>query len=525
MPIAALLTPGDGTVPAPVCKVYAVSKTGTQLAELDNANVTSVEWELNTPGSARIEIHTEDPDALNLGFATEVQVWWNGSCKWWGYVSRIDANKTTVTFECKGLLGYLDRRFFGKADRTNLLSNPEFEGGSLSPWATSGAATATQSTTRRVLGTKSLKLVQSAEGIDTYEYQNVSVTGTGVGSLLTVAAWFWLDDTGYIGPAFDSRGLFIEMENGATVEDSGEFSIDDDTPRNSWQRAEATVWIPPNLTRTINVRLYAPGGTIYWDAVSLTAMESFSFYNLDQATIAEYIVAYAQDHMAWDHEKSDLLISTGVAYSPLTGITRDYHQQFAEHANIGGALHQFAELDDGFDMSVEHNSWLRTFNTWYPNKGTDRGGTPDSGISTVTISNSDLAADSPFGWRFDGEQAASMVTVIGEGDGPDREEGGAQDLAAFGATTFEDVSVAQPATPIDRLDALADERLRALKNPESITFTVHELTKDLLKTVVVGDTIDLDIDHGYIQAIGDYRVVAMRFAPVNAALSLECNAA
>lgn len=518
MPIAALLTPGDGSTPAPVAKVYAVSKAGAQLAELENANVISVEWVLNTPGSARIEMHVEDPDALNLSFATEVQFWWNGVCRWWGYVSRIDADALTVIFECRGLLGYLDKRFFGKPDRTNLLSNPEFDAGSLSPWATSGAATATQSTTRRVLGTKSLKLVQSAAGVDTYEYQNVSVTGTGIGTLLTVAGWFYLDDSGYVGAAFDSRGLFIEMENGATVEDSAFYYIDDDTPRNTWQRAEAEIWIPPNTTRTINVRLYAPGGTIYWDALSLTAMESLSFYNFDQATIAEYIVAYAQDHLAFDHDKSDLLISTGVAYSPLTGVTRDYHQQFAEHANIGESLRQFGELEDGFDISIEHNSWLRTFNTWFPSKGTDRS-------ATVTVANVDLAADSPFVWRFDGEQAASQVTIIGDGDGPDREEGGAQDLSLFGATTFEDVQVAQPATAIDRLDSLADERLRALQNPESITVTVHEPTKNLLGTIVVGDTIDLNVAHGYIQAVGDYRVVAIRFSPVSGALSLECNAA
>jgi hypothetical protein len=517
MPIGALLV-GDGTTPAPICKAYVVSKAGVKLAELGNANVLPMEWELDGAGSVPIQLHVEDPDALNVvPKESEIQVWYEGVPRFWGFVDRVEADKDTVTFQVPGLLRYFDYRFFGKADRTNLLTNAQFES-DLTGWTSSGAiSSAAGSTTRRILGTKSAKLIPSAAGAEAYIYQNVTVTGTGVGTLLTLAGWFFLHDYTNGNAAFDSRGLYVEMVNGATSEAVDFYAIDDDTPRESWQRAEATIWVPPNATRTIVVRCYVPLGSIYWDALSLTKMESLSFYEVDQASIARHIVDYAQDNYVFTHGKSDLTISATTATCPLSGVVRDWAAQFAEHANIGDTLRQFNTLDNGFDHSIEITATTRTFHTYYPSKGTDLTG-------SVTIANADLA-EGPFGWRFDGEQAVSSLIVIGDGDGPDREEGVAIDTSLFGSTTFEDVVVANEGTPIDQLDSLAAERLRALKNPTSVTCTVHEPTANLLGTVVVGDTIDLNIDHGYIQAIGDYRVVAMRFDPTSGALTFELNAA
>jgi hypothetical protein len=515
VPIGALLV-GDGSTPAPIYKAYVVSKAGVQLAELEDANILSVEWELNGPGSAQVEMGTE---AVTRATVTpkedEIQVWREGSPIFWGFVERVDADKTSVKFQVAGLLRYFDSRFFGKADRTNLLSNPQFES-NLTGWTSSGAIlSANAVTTRRVLGTKSAELIPSSAGAEAYIQQTVTVTGTGVGTLLTVAGWFFLHDYG--DPAFDNRGLYVEMVNGATSEAVDFSIIDDQTPRESWQRAEATIQVPPNATRTIVIRLYAPEGYIYWDAISLTKMESLSFYETDQASIARATVQYAQDTYVFTHGKSNLLISSTIATCPLTGVKRDWHQQFAEHGNIGQALAQFTTLSDGFDISVEHTASIRAFHTWFPSKGTDR-------TASVTIANADLA-EGPFSWRFDGEQGATSVTVLGDGDGPDREEGSAIDTGLFGGTTFEDVIAATEETPIDQLDTLATERLRALQNPESVTVTVHEPTIDLLGVVKVGDTIDLDIDHGYIQAIGDYRVIAIRLDPKTDSLTFECNAA
>lgn len=529
MPIAALLT-GDGTTPAPVYRVNTVSKTGALLVDLtsDPANIDSIEWELDGPGSARVTVPTLAVSASDVvANASEIEIWRDGRRLFWGPMTRPDANERTVSFQCRGLRHYFDRRFFGKADRDNLIANSGFEfgGGSLSSWTSSGPTSATASTTHHYTGSYAAKLVESPAGEDSYIYQNVVVTGTGVGTLLTLAGWFWLEDAGFTGGALDNRGLFVEMEVASALYGEPSFTtIDSDTPRNAWQRHETTIWVPPNVTVTVNVRLYAPGGTIYWDTIQLVKMESISFYDTDQASIVRHWVDYAQDNYIFTHGKSDLNIAATTTTCPLTGVLRDEHQQFADHANIGQSITDFAALDDGVDFSVGWVGNQRYAFTHYPSKGVDRGVTPASGVSTVTITNSMLAR-SPFGYRFDGEQAASSVVVLGDGDGPDREEGAATDEAAFGGTTYEAVVSAQPGTPAARLDAKANEVLRSLSNPESLTVTVHEPTADLLKTVGTGDIIELDIDHGYIQAAGDYRVVAIRFEPGSEALTFELNAA
>lgn len=516
MPSAAYLESTLAASTNPVYAVYVVSKTGAVVATLttEPANVQSWEHELNDPGSCTIELPTTAITQADVTFPNEVQVWREGRCHFWGPVTRIDANERTVRLQCRGLLWYFDRRFFGKADRDNLIGNGDMETGSLSSWTSSGPDTAASDTTIKIEGAKSGKLVESTAGADSYIYQNVSVTAGGVGELITVAAWYYIES--FTAAALDSRGLFVEVENGSTVESFDFAVIDDQTPRLAWQRAEVTVWMAPNTTRTVNVRLYAPQGTIYWDAVTVTKMESLSFYGQDQARIAEHIVAYAQDNQAFTHGKSDLLIAATSTSCPNTGITRDAHYQMADHANIGGTLREFSELDDGFDVSVEQNGALRYFHTWYPAKGTDR-------TASVSITNTMLAGDAPFGWRYDGEQAANQITVLGEGDGPDREEGGAVDNSAFGGTTFEDVISARPGTPIDRLDALAAEELRARKLVTSVTLSLHEPSANLLGTLTVGDQVDVNVDHGYLDIDGTFRVVAMRFEPGREVLTLEMN--
>lgn len=526
MPVAALLQSGDGTTPAPAYAVYKVNKSGAVLSVLSTnvANVTLVEGELNGAGACTVEMATVDAATTLNPLEHEIQVWREGRCIFWGPVVRVTANEKTTQFQARGLLWYFDRRYFGEADRTNLLANADFELGSLSSWTSSGPTSATAVSTHQISGTYSAKLVESPAGEDSYIYQNVVVTGEGVGTVLTLAAWFYLQDGGFLGGAFEDRGLFVEMEVGGSLYGKAEFSkIDAETPRNSWQRHEVIIHVPPNVTVTVNARLYAPGGTIFWDAVQLVKMESLSLYALDQASILQLWVNYAQDQYVYSHDKSNLLIAATPETCPETGVLRDEHQQFADHANIGSSLRAFTALDDGVDISVEQNGSLRYFHTWFPSKGTDRGATPDSGVSTVTISNAMVTA--PFAYRFDGEQASNMVTVLGDGDGPDREEGAATNPSLFGSTTFEAVVAAQPGTPINRLDAKAAEELRALSNPASLTVTVHEPSANLFGTVVEGDIVKVDLDHGFIQVDGDYRVIAWRFTPGAETFSLELNAA
>jgi hypothetical protein len=514
VPYAAFL-PGVAPVTYSNTTAFLVQKNGTVIASLldatePDANVGLLEWDENG-GAASFSLPVTSDAAADLVEKAEVQFHRNGLCIWWGYLERLDYNHLTVTAQCVGLVRYFDFRYFGKANRTNYLTNGQFESDGTG-WTAVGV-TASYSTSDRILGTKSALLEQAGGNTDTYLEQIVQVAGGSIGLYLTLAAWFNVGLFGRGDAALEGRGLFLGI---ADSTDRGHtwFPIDADTPGGVWQRAEVGITVPPNETLNVVVRLYAPVLSIRWDAVSLTAMESFSNYRVDQATIAAGISDYAQDRGAFVHGKSDLNIAATSATCPATGILRDYHQQFADAANVGRSLREFSELDDGFEVSVEHTSTARALHTWYPSKGVDRTG-------SVTITN-DMLVDGPFGLRFDGEQGASSIRVLGDGDGPDREEGGATDTSLFGGTTFEQVLSVPPNTPIDRLASMAAEQLRAWSDPRTCTVTMPEPEVLLLEVVKWGDIITMDIDHGALQIQGAWRVVAVRFDPVTEALSFEC---
>lgn len=489
-----------------------VDRSGAVLANLPSTTrIAPIRRALNQPSSGGITMHNLDPGAAAVvALDREVQYRRDGVLVDWQVPtspeSIIDgeAGVDEATIGTQGILWYFGRRFFGKADRTNYLANPEAEA-DLTGWTATGA-TATADTTRRLTGTKAFKLIQAAAGVDTYLGQGVDIAGGGVGALVTLAGWFYIDTAGWVGPAIENRGLFLQRRTGATVHEFTFALIDNDTPRGVWLRGETTVHVPAGVTQTVDTRLYAPGttGGIWFDSLSLTVMESLSYYATDQAIIAGAIVAHAQDGA---YGKSDLNIGWSV---PATGVLRDRHYQFAEHQEIFAALSEFPALSDGFDFDVALTDITRTFTSYYPRKGISR--------PAVTLAELSRAR-----WLFDGHAAASSMTLLGEGDGPDREEGSAVDATVFGGTTYEAVEAAPTGTPIDALDARATEALRPRKNPRVLETTFAPGAR--MGALDPGDTATITIDHGFMQVSGTWRAIATTHHPDSDQLSAEWNPA
>lgn len=488
----------------PNYSVVKVTNAGVRVAELEKANLHRVTYNLNGPGSAEFSFDTDDSKASNFTMYSEIQVFRGASIVFWGVIVLKRTEKNRVTCQVQGLLWYFHRRFFGRADRTNKFLNPEFES-DLANW-TAISTTASAETAFKKTGTKSAKLINASAGVDGYLRQQVVITSGSVGELVTLAGWFRLRSAGYVGPAFEERGLYLKR-NVANV-DPDIASYDD--AKDAWQRREVTVQMPPNVTETIEGRWYSPGGTINVDANSLTLMESISFYNTDQTAIAGSWVTHAQDTV---YGKSNLNILTNTAAS---GVLVDRHKQFAEHENIGSALEEWPALDNGFDYSIVITPTTRTFTTHFPKKGSFK---PELGLNEAHLID----------WIYseDGETGISSLTVLGEGDGPDREEGGAVDAAAFeNGLILEDVISAPTGTDVDSLDRYATERLRVLKTPRSLSVTTSEVKKNLIGLLDVGDTIPMDIDMGHVVVTGNWRVITMTIAPHDAeTVNLELNAA
>lgn len=486
--------------------IVAVDMAGTPYGTLTNATLTSLSWELNGPGAAAFTMATTDADADLAIPGREIQIYNNGDLIFWGPIVRPQAGLRETTWQCAGLLWYFDHRFMGRADRVNLLTNGDFEAGETG-WSFSGVTHAIDTGT--VLeGSKSEKLTGTTADHITYASQTYTHTTQyfPTGDAITVAAWVRVPTTGYVGGAFEDWGLMARHLNSVgTVIDAQVTTINDDTVKDVWLPVEVVI---PNvmLGDTIQVRLYPPHGIAYWDLVTLTLMESLSFGypdGVDAADIASGIVDYAQDNdPAFTHGKSDLLIGTaGGATGTL--LTRVY--QFAEHRNIGDALTELTRLGI-LDFDIALTTTTRTFTTYA--KSADARGLGKGVLYGTTLELDVNVADFTYSW--DGEQGASSVVLLGPGDGPDRPEGGAVDASFLGgAYTMEIVETAPDDVTIGQLDARAAERLAVAARPEILEVTTLP-GSGVIGDLLVGDTVPIDITHGWVTIADTYRVVRIQ---------------
>ena len=114
------------------------------------------------------------------------------------------------------------------------------------------------------LGSRSLKLIDTGTGEDDY----YSTVVAGLSPLTTYVASAWVNVSAFTGPAILDRGLYAIARrsggyDGATVSTS---KLTAATP--GWVRKSIVVTTGP-FDREIELRLYAPAGTTYWDGVQL----------------------------------------------------------------------------------------------------------------------------------------------------------------------------------------------------------------------------------------------------------------
>lgn len=479
--------------------VKVTNPAGYDFGDLDDVTVKSVTWELNGPGSLELSVPAATPSASLLVPGREVQYHHDGEVIWCGPLVRRQASMTTVEWQCRGLLWYFSRRYMGKADRVNHILNGGFEDGEAN-WAFT-SVTHSIDTSIKIEGEQSLRL--TGTGADQYAEQVYTHTAQyhPDGDFLTLAGWAYIDSSGYT-PAGGAAALYLEHRNsnGDILETQAE--VVEDTDR--WVRVETGTG-GAHEGDTVVVRLYAPDGTAHWDLVTLTLMESLVLDD-DIADVAGDIVRYAQDQLSFTHGKSNLRVGT---YTPTAGahVTRVY--QFAEHRNILDAI---GELVGQGHFDIDIVPATRTFTTYTPRKGADRG--------DITLELGVNVADWDASW--DGEAAATSVVVTGAGDGPDREEGVATDSAFLDGLTLESMESASDGATPGELDNQAAELLAAAHRPEVLEVTTTP-GAGLLGDLQVGDRAPVAITWGTITIGGTWRVVTMTWDPLADTLRLELN--
>jgi hypothetical protein len=513
-------------------KVFVVDMDGTPYPgsglddELVNAKASRLSWELNGVGAAEISLPTTDPDAALMVGGREVQIYLDGGTDpvWWGPIVRPQAGLDESTWQCAALPWYFAHRFMGRADRTNLLTNGDFESGE-TDWSFEGGVTHSIDTGIVNSGTNSLELEGgTADHVgNAYQIFTHPVGGHPLGDYVTASVWVYIPSADYVGGALNDFGLVaVHRDADGNVLDADVAEIGDDTPRNEWIPLEVGV-LYVKEDHTVEVRLFPPHGVAFFDTVTLTYLESLSFPSseVDSGEVTDIIggiVDYAQDRLAFDHGKSDLNIDhggadTGKVYSLLA-------YQFAEHRNILDAILEYVR--NGYcDISIEITATTRTFMVWPTATTVDSRGLGKGTLYGTTLELDVNIAD--FSFSSDLENAASDVVMLGPGDGPDRPEGGASDPSFVGgAFTAEIVEQAPDNTTVGQLDARAADRLKVAARPEILQITTLP-GAGVIGNLVVGDTAHIVISRGWVDIDDTYRAVRIEAEPLTDQATITLN--
>lgn len=495
----------------------AVNNDGSVRAVIPIVGNPVLVWglDLALQGTFSVSLDT-DVSQMALG-VSEVQLYRNGVLMLFGPVVSRRANTAdrTWSYTAYDPLWYFTHRYFGESARHNYLPNGNFES-SLAGWTNNGTIVSSQSTTQAILGTHSAKLVSTLDNGDDYIVATFPMTAGVEGLALFLTAWVYVES--YSFGAFGDRGCYIGRV-GAT--DTQAWAQDpltkDSAPVGKWSRLSTFIEMPPNETRTIEVRLYAPHGTIYWDAVTVTIAESVSFVNInsaggagwDQIDIAQLIVKYASGAypIGSFYTKSNLNIAVAGAAS---GVKKQRTYLFSDHQLIMDALTAFTQSSDGFDFRMECTPTKRVFRTYYPSVGRTWTGLAFRYEHDPTTDD-ETARDRSWGivavdWPETIEGSATDVTEMGGwGTGAGREEAAATNHAAFGGLTIELVESAPSEAPIDLLLAIATSRLGQLDQTiltPTLTMveprdpTTQEVLLSLIGALLPGDIIPIVISDG-----------------------------
>ena len=225
-----------------VWKAIAVDVgTGASPVELTNAVIHPIEIPLNEAETTTIEMATIDSQAAELFDPTrEIQIWRDDEILFWGPVVRLEANHDSIEAQCAGPWWYFTRRFFGKADRTNLIVNGGFEDG-MTGWTAVGL-TPVVDPFRSVEGRRSIRLTGTASDHENRITQTWTHPSGGhpLGDLVTVSAWVYAASEGYAGTALDNRGMVVTHKDAdGNVLFDALVKLWDDTPKDEWVRLGA----------------------------------------------------------------------------------------------------------------------------------------------------------------------------------------------------------------------------------------------------------------------------------------------
>lgn len=497
-------------------RVLMVNRSGVPYAELANANVEEVSWELNGIGGAAFSLNTRDPQVGEVVLLTrEVQIWRNGTLVQWAVPVAATADAQRLRVTCAGLLWYFSRRFLGPVGSA-FVANGSFES-DFTSWTPQGSITNTVSTTTRLVEAKAAKLVNGTPGAIGFVTQNLGATlARSLPTTYTLSAWVYVQT--FISGSPGDRGLYLQATGSSTREVGAPLNAA--TPVGRWTRLECSVVVPPGAADSFVVRLYVPEGTVYWDEVRMfydqrTGAAAGEDYN----KLAERLVRYAAGidtgggpgTAVFGASIGKTSLSMDFAAGAAAGaLPADRYFDHADNPSFYDALRELPArnvLD--FEVTWNAAGTTRTFRTYAPRKGTTK-----AELAIELGRNLD-----DFRYDANGAQTANAIRVVGRSNG---EVAIYDDTSALGGLQLDGVvNPAQELDPQGIIDLAPQEHAR-LKVP--VLTPILTLPADaFLGSLVVGDTVPVRIDHGWVQESGNRRVVSMTLRPGAEALDVVVN--
>lgn len=501
--------------------IIAVDRTGTPIARFPQASVETVTWTLNDWPTMSFSVPNNHRRVREIqAITTEVQLWRNGVLLDWFVPLRPQGRSDAPDFKCVGLMWWLSRRHVGEANRKNwaapfaIGSDPYV---SWAPFGDQGHQAPTASVNNNLgFPPPSILLEQTLAEQDSYIRHIANVSGAPGQQKWTVKANVHIssDGTGLTFPsnvfarAFEQHGLLVNVI--ASGNNLLQTKIEPLSPEAGHvqpgnYRLEAEVVTPPGFLGHIEIRLYAPRSRVAWDNPTLHRDDALSFLHVRQDSILHQLVEHAQDP---DFGKTDLNIGVQTAASSLI---RSAAYFFHDHDNIWAEIKRLCELENGpdVDMVVTQNS--RTFTIYEPSKGSD--------MDEITY-RWGTKSIIDYSWDVDGDAGRDRIIALGEGEGSDREEGYYVDSTAWENNALEGI-IAAPNTDPWWLHMLAKESVR-----RRIDVTVGSITvpaEGTIGRVKVGDRVPIEIDDGWTQVTGMWRVVQMTLSPDQDTIDLAVN--
>jgi len=150
------------------------------------------------------------------------------------------------------------------AETQNIIDNPSFEV-DLSGWTVidygTPSLTLIRDTTQMYAGVASAKVVNT----EIAEFDNVIYNITGIETGVTYTLSAYCNCTVYTGGSYDDKALQLVANHPLETTAAATYIY---AITSGWVRHSISLYVPPGCT-SLDIRLYGPQGTIYWDALLL----------------------------------------------------------------------------------------------------------------------------------------------------------------------------------------------------------------------------------------------------------------